>query len=110
VKMFDVKQIRDTNAHYSSVYKRQVESKAVIKLTIVYKNTHDQDCTLTIEASVDEAFTDPVSDFTNNPFTASANMSSPLHHTLSDYFPYLRVKAQCGTGPSSGQLDVWILP
>jgi len=113
MKVFDAEEIRDTNAHNSSVYHNtwhaDTHARVLgIKKTIIYKNGLNQACSLQVQGSVDQAFTDPVA--INSAINAAASMSVPLYEAASDYFPYLRIVTTCSVAPASGSLDVWVLP
>ena len=108
MKIFDAEEIRDTNAHNSSVYEKQARSKAMLKVTVLYKNGLNQACSLQVQGSVDQAFTDPVA--IGTAINAAASMTVPLYETVSDYFPHLRIVGTCTVAPASGSLSAWILP
>ena len=108
MKVFEDEEIRDTEAHSSTVYKMaEIHARGIMK-SIIYKNGLNKACSLQVQGSVDEAFTDPVD--VGNAISAGASMSAALYETESDYFPFLRIEATCTEAPTSGSLAVWIVP
>jgi len=113
MKIFNAVEVRDTNAHNSIVYLNKFDDLThartiSVKRTVVYKNGLNQVCSLQVQGSVDEAFTDPVA--IGTAINAAASMSAPLYETVSDHFPYLRIVGTCAVAPASGSLNAWILP
>lgn len=99
-KVFDDEAIRDTNVHNSSIS----DNRGFIPKTIIIENGLDQDVSITVCGS-------RYSDFTVELQAGSAidvTTDTEDYATLSDYFPYMRVKAQCSTAPTSGNLNVWL--
>ena len=100
-KVFDDEQIRDTASKTSSV----ADLKGFDPKTIMFCNGLDQSVDIDIEGSNDSSFTHvwPIDE------TIAVGASVCSYATLNDYFPYIRMKAQCATAPSSGGLDVWVM-
>lgn len=108
MKVFNDEEIRDTEAHSSTIYNLpEIHARGITK-SIIYKNGLNKICSLQVQGSVDEAFTDPVD--VGNVISAAASMSAALYETVSDYFPHMRIEATCAEAPTSGSLAVWIVP
>lgn len=99
-KVFDALEIRNTSDHLSSV------STAVgfVPKTLIVENDLDQTVTFQLEGSSLEAFTKVID--VGSTFTVAATTND--YQTLSDYFPYLRVKATCATAPTTGSLTCYL--
>ena len=108
MQVFEDEEIRDTEDHRSTVYPMPTIHARGIMKSIIYKNGLNKVCSLQVEGSVDEAFTDPVA--IGVAVSAAASMSVPLYETVSDYFPFLSIVVTCAVQPTSGSLDAWILP
>lgn len=108
MKVFDDEAIRDTEDHSSTIYTLDQMNATGIMKSIIYKNGLNKACSLQLQGSVDEAFTDPVD--LGESMSAAASMSAALYDTFSDYFPFIRIVATCAETPTSGALNVWVVP
>jgi len=98
-KIFDGESIRDTADHNSTV---SVTGEFTAE-TIVVKNGLNQQVTFQLQGSVDETTWFDI----GNTFNIAASTND--YQTLTDYFCCYRLVASCGTSPTSGVLDAWIL-
>lgn len=73
-----------------------------IPKTILIENGLNQVVTFQAEGSREESFAKPIT--IGAPFDVAA--ATNTYQTLSDYFPFLRVKAICAVAPASGVLTV----
>jgi hypothetical protein len=99
-KTFDAEAIRDTSVHNGAgfyLYDFQLK-------TIIYHNHLDQQVTLQVQASATGS-----SDWFNVGNSFNVSSSSDGYQTIDAYFPYIRVTAQCGTAPTSGDLTVYLI-
>ena len=72
--------------------------------TIVVHNGLDQSVAIQLQGSVDETTWIDI----GNVFNVATVVND--YETVTDYFPYYRVEAQCTpTAPTTGTLSVWIL-
>ncbi len=99
-KTFNALEIRDTSSHNGDVinnYDFQLK-------TIIIHNHLDQQVTLQCQASIDG---------TNNWFNVGSSFnvsaSTDTYQTCDSYFPFMRLSAQCGSSPSSGDLTVYFV-
>lgn len=88
------------------------DARGFAELGFLFINTHNQAATVTVEGSFDADFEEP---FTigntslDNPFTLAAGSSaSPTreYQVLGNPVPYIRIKVQFSTAPTSGELTV----
>ena len=98
-QLFTAEAIRDTASHDSA----HAHTGEFIAQTIVIQNGLDQQVTLQLQGTVDESVWFDI----GNTFNVAATTNS--YETVTDYFCCYRVQAQCGTSPTSGVVDVWIL-
>ena len=98
-QIFTALAIRDQNDHDSTV----VDTAEFRAETIVIENGLNQDVTFQLQGSRDKSTWLDIDD------TFNVAASTNAYRTVTDYFPYYRVVASCGTSPTSGVLDVWIL-
>lgn len=103
MKVFDALQIRDINAHNSSVWDAPDPTKPKL---IVYKNGLDKAVSLQLQGSRDKDFSIPVK--IGNAIAASASMTDAAYEVLMEPWQYLRLVATCSQAPTSGSLDAWI--
>jgi hypothetical protein len=99
-KIFDDEAIRDTNLHTSNIS----DNRGFIPKTILVENGLDEDVEITIYGS-------RYSDFSVElQLGVSFNIGAETDDfaTVTDYFPFMRAKAQCTSAPSSGTLNIWI--
>ena len=96
--IFEALAIRDTVNHDSS------ESKTgeFTAETIFIENGLDQEVSLQLQGARNSTWLN-----INNPFNVAATTN--IYKTVTDYFPKYRIKAICGTQPSTGNLDVWVI-
>ena len=108
MKVFDDEEIRNTDPLSSTVYYLpEIHARNLTK-SIIYKNSLNKVCSLQLQGSVDEDFTDPVD--LGEAMSAAASMSAALYETISDYFNFMRIVATCSVAPESGSLSTWIVP
>ena len=100
-KVFTDKEIRDTNNAFSLV----VNSKRHLKKAAIIHNGLDKDVTIRLQGSIDEAFTKPLS--VEPVVTVLAGKEKLI--ITDDLIPWIRLKAQCSTNPTSGSVDAWIM-
>lgn len=97
--------IRDTNDHISEV----VNATKAGSVTFMYKNTLDQAVDFQLQGSYDEDFTTDVWDIGAATQLAAGNVTTQYDYdTLTDFFPFIRVKATCTVGPAVGTATTWI--
>lgn len=98
-KLFDGEAIRDTSEHDSV----GADAGEFTAETIVVHNGLNQQVTFQLQGSIDGTTWIDV----GNTFNVTANTDD--YETVTDYFCCYRTQAQCGTSPTSGVLDVWLL-
>lgn len=98
-QLFTALAIRDTSSHDSG----QAVTGEFTAETIVVYNTLDEQVALQLEGSHDESTWLDIS----SSFNVAASTNS--YQTVTDYFPFYRLSAICGSSPTSGVLDVWLL-
>ena len=95
-------EIRDTDDHYSSV----TDNRGYIPKTIYIENTLDQDIQVCVGGS-------RYSDFSSGVPTCGGEQTITAgetdYLTITDYFPYMKIKVSCTTAPTSGDVSVWVL-
>jgi len=97
-QVFTDEEIGDTTNHNS------VESiSGVFKAkTIFIINGLNQSVTFQLQGARDSVWIDK-----GGTFDVPANTNT--HQTVDTYFPKYRLQAACGTSPTTGVLDVWII-
>lgn len=98
-KVFDANAIRDTSTHNSDNSK----SGEFMAKTIVVENGLDQQVTLQLQGSCFG------STWVNIGSSWNVAASTNGFQTVDTFFPFYRLVAQCGTSPTSGALDVFII-
>ena len=98
-QVFTAEEIRDT-ANYISIVDEIGRFNAE---TIVVHNGLDEIVSLQLQGSVDNSIWIDM----GNSFDVSATTND--YETVSDYFPFLRVKASCSVAPTTGNLDVFLV-
>ena len=98
-QVFNALAIRDTSNHFSDA----ADSFDATLKTILIENGLNQTVTFQLEGSRDEAFTKPIN--VGNTFDVATNINT--YQVISDYFPYLRLKASCLTAPTTGTLSCY---
>lgn len=99
-KTFDAEAIRDTSSHTGSVinnYDFQLK-------TIIIHNHLDQQVTLQCQASINGT-----SDWFNVGSSFNVSASTDTYQTCDSYFPYMRLTAQCGSSPTTGDVTVFFV-
>ena len=99
-KTFDALEIRDTSSHTGSL----INNFDFQLKTIVIENGLNQTVTLQCQASADG-----VNHWFNVGSTFDVGASADTYQTCSSYFPFMRLLAQCGSSPSSGDLTVFFI-
>lgn len=97
-KVFKSEAIRDTSSHNSD----ESHSGEFSAKTIIIENGLDQTVTFQLQGARN-------STWQNIGSTWNVSASSNNYQTVSDYFPKYRIQASCGTSPTTGALDVWIV-
>ena len=97
-KAFENEQIRDTAVNNSP----SINNVDHTPETIIVDNALNQTVTIQLQASRDETKWFNV----GSSFNVSA--STITYQSTNDYFPYLRIQAQCSIAPTTGDLSVWI--
>ena len=100
-KTFDAEAIRDTSAHNGAVinnYDFQLK-------TIIIENHLNQIVTLQCEGSAHADFSNKFN--IGSSFNVAANADT--YQTCDSYFPYMRLVAQCGSAPTTGDLTVFLI-
>ena len=97
-KTFDAEAIRDTNVHNGTI----IDNFDFQLKTIIIENGLNQQITLQCQGSAH-------SDFSNSfdigsSFNVAANTDT--YQTCDSYFPYMRLTAQCGSSPTTGDLTI----
>jgi hypothetical protein len=99
-KLIDALSIRDTSDHTSI----KSEIKGYIPKSIIIHNGLNQQVTIQVEGSIDDTFSNPLT--VGNSFNIPANTDD--YETLTDYIPFLRIKASCATAPTTGALTLYL--
>ena len=100
-KTFDAVSIRNTSAVNGSIinnYDFQLK-------TIIIENHLNQTVTLQCQGSAHADFSNSFN--IGSSFNVSANTDT--YQTCDSYFPYMRLVAQCGSAPSSGDLTIYLI-
>jgi len=97
-KIFDALAIRDTVNHDSG----EAVSGEFQAKTIWIENGLNQNVTFQLQGARNSVWINIGSTFVQN-----ANING--YKTVTDYFPKYRLQAICGTTPTTGVLDTWIL-
>jgi hypothetical protein len=100
-QVFNAEAIRDTANHDSDVSDNSIFDPR----TIFVKNGLNQTVTIQLQGSRNRPFTDFVD--IGSSFDVAATTNG--YGTISDYFPFIRIRASCATSPTTGTLDIWIL-
>lgn len=98
-QIFTAEAIRDTVNHNSTV---SITGEFIAKNILVY-NGLNQLITVQLQGSRDKTI------WLNMGATWDVAISTNKFKTVSDYFPFYRLQAICGTSPTTGVLDAWIL-
>lgn len=99
-KTFDALEIRNTSLQTGTsfaLYDFQLK-------TIIIHNHLNQTVTLQCQASATGS-----DDWFNVGSSFNVSASSDTYETCDSYFPYMRLTAQCGTAPTSGDLTVYLI-
>jgi len=94
--------IRDTNDHYSSVS----DNRGFVPKTVYVENDLDVDVLICVGGSRHSDFTTGVPSCGGEQ-TITAGETDYL--TLTDYFPYMKIKVRCASAPTTGDVTVTIL-
>ena len=116
-KPFDNAEIRDTDPHYGwwrGLGDLRVIScmKGYSKATIAIHNGLDVDISVQVQGCYHRLFDDAPHPYERyvwdigSSFTVSAGACQ--YETLTDHFPYIRVRVTASAVPSSGVVDVWV--
>ena len=98
-KIFDSLAIRNTATHDSDLS----DAGEFTAETIVIHNGLNQQVALQLQGSCDGSVWINIGNgFNINPTTND-------YQTVTDYFCHYRLQASCGTSPTTGVLDAWIL-
>ena len=95
---FDGEAIRDTSAHWSTL----LDNRGYKLKTIIVENGLNQTVSLECWASRHSDFSHPFIIGASFDITASTDD----YQTCDSYFPYMKVKATCGTAPTTGSLTI----
>ena len=98
---FEDEEIRDTSEHTGST----VANGDFQMKTIIIENGLNQTVTCQCEGSMHSDFATSFEIGSSFDVTASTNQPQ----TCSYYYPYFRVKAQCGTAPTTGDLTIHVI-
>jgi len=98
---FDVLEIRDTSAHNGSV----VNNYDFQLKTIIIENHLNQQVTLQCQGSAHSDFSNSFN--IGSSFNVSANTDT--YQTCDSYFPFMRLVAQCGSAPTTGDLTILLI-
>lgn len=93
-------EIRDTSDHESDAS----DCRNATQVTILYKNSLNQSVSIQLQGSRTEDFAVPYD--LGSPTVVTA--ASVDYDTLSDFWPFVRIVATCGTGPTTGKLESWV--
>lgn len=97
-QVFIAEAIRDTLNHNSS----NAMSAEFLAKTLFICNSLDQIVTLQLQGARDSIWLN-----IGSSFDVASGVNT--YQTVSDYFPYYRIQAQCSSTPTSGNLDVWVI-
>lgn len=106
-------QIRDTDAAYSNVIECKAFTGYFIQKLLLLKNTHNQALTITIQGSRD--FSDDQQIFDLGPsgvastIALAATTGKDYYPCLTEPWPYIRIKIQASTIPTSGGLWAYLI-
>jgi len=111
-QLFNNLDIRDTDNHFSNAYTNTSDHsvnslcsmKGFSKGSISVDNGLDQDVTIQVQGDHNADFSGSVRDIGSS-FTVGAGATA--YETVTDPFPYLRLRASCATAPTSGTLDAY---
>jgi hypothetical protein len=102
-KVVDALEIRDLNAHLSSV----TDCKQAASVKIVYRSNLNQVVNIQIQGSMTENFAQSWN-IGSAVAVPAGNVTEQLNYEPADeVFPYMRVSSKCGVAPGSGSLDVY---
>jgi hypothetical protein len=96
--VFNDEEIRDTSEHTSSL----ADNRGYTLKTIIIENGLNQTVTFECWASRNGDFSNSFQVGSSWDVSASTN----TYQTSDSYFPYMKIKAQCSTAPTSGDLTV----
>ena len=99
-QILDALEIRDTSDHLSSI----ADSTGFVPKTLIIHNSHNQIVTCQLQGAALVAFSNPID--IGSSFTVAATTDD--YQTISDYFPFLRLKASFSTAPASGDITVFL--
>ncbi len=97
-QVFAALAIRDTSNHDSS----ESMSGEFLAKTIFVENGLNQTVTLQLQGARNSVWINIGSSF-------DATSTTNVYQTVDTYFPKYRLRAICGTAPTTGDLDVWII-
>ena len=112
VAIIDSLQIRDTSDHYSPWEERGVGVVAALReIIIAAAISLDQAAGITVQVSRDAAGTNVWDVGTSNPDISLAASDGAAfltgYQTLSEPWPFLRVKITCSVAPAAGQISIY---
>jgi len=92
--------IRDVADHYSDV----ADCRDTDRRTFFYANDCNQLINVQVQASEDESFTNVF----NVGTVQSVGAGTRISQLISDYYPYMRIRATAAVAPTSGTFNAWI--
>lgn len=98
--VFNALQIRNTSQHTSSIS----DNRGFVPKTIIVQNSLNQPVNIAVFGSRTSDFSLELQIGSSVDIAASTND----YMTLTDYFPYLRLKATCLVAPASGSLTIFL--
>jgi len=101
IPIFTNKQIRDQNNHFSTI----VETKRWANKSVIIHNTLDVAVNIRWQGAIVIGFGNPLP---LEPITV-VNAGSEKMITTDDLIPFMRLKADCDTTPTSGAVDAWAM-
>jgi len=96
--------ITDVLDHFSIV----VDARDALSMTFFYTSDLDQKCDFQVEGAVDEAFAEAQNIGSKMTLDDGSVTKQKDYDTLTDFWPFLRVKVTGQLAPTSGTVNVWI--
>ena len=99
--LFVAEAIRDTSDHMSEV---SVENYGSQTRTLLIHNKLDESVSIQVQGDRESTFSNPMD--IGSAIVVSANTNE--YTTMTQYFPFIRIKATCSVAPTTGSLSSWI--
>lgn len=99
-KIVDAVAVRDTSDRFSAVS----DNRGAVPKTVIVHNELNQSVAVQLQGDREATFSNVIN--IGSPFTINA--TSDDYVTMSDYFPYLRVKYTCSVAPTTGAVTIYM--